>query len=148
MTRGGLAAPAQLSSPTPPRSSARLRLALLLVALCALVGAPLPVEAELSAASAAKARAEITVDTLDPMVVMPRAEVSAAGFVRNTGGFRLTDGSVRLRLSQGRLNSRAELAAAAAGRTASANGIVVAEQALPRRLARGSDFRFRLSADL
>jgi hypothetical protein len=82
------------------------------------------------------------------MIVMPRARVSASGAVRNTGGGRLSDGKVRLRLSAGRLNSRAELAAAGAGKTASANGVVVAEQDLPRRLARGADFRFRLSADL
>lgn len=131
-----------------PTSRRRSLHALIAFACVCAVSLALVSASTTAVAASAKARAEISVDNLDPMVVMPRAEVNASGFVRNTGGEVLTGGKVRLRLSQSRLNSRAELAAAAAGKTASANGVVVAEQALPQRLARGADFRFRISADL
>lgn len=145
MTSGGGRRPAPTAS-----AAARLGLISLLLTLPLLGGAlgrAAPADASLRDATS-KARAQLIVASLDPMVVMPRARIRATGSVRNNGDFRLTGGEIRMRLSRGRLNSRAELAAAAAGRTSSADGEIVARQRLPNRLRIGEEMPFDLDADL
>jgi len=81
-------------------------------------------------ASAATAPAALSVTTLSPAVATAGAELRVAGELTNTGKGRLRDIEIRLRLSDSRLNSRAELAAVAEGRTASRDGSVVVSASL------------------
>jgi hypothetical protein len=89
----------------------------------------------------------IDVTTLSPAVATTGATLQVAGTVRNTGSQPLRDASVRLRLSQTRLNSRSELAAVMDGQVASRDGTVVVEAPLDD-LAPGAEAPFDLRQPL
>ncbi len=121
-----------------------------LVLLVLLLLAPLALSAvpTSGAAAAKRARATVTVTTLDPQVGAPGQRLHAAGSVRNTGNLRLSGLVVDLRLSGTPLSSRAELATVAEGRTDSRRGQVVSSQRLPARLKPGQQAGFDLGVAL
>lgn len=112
------------------------RARVLLVLLVSLVGTGLPwtaptmTSATTARVAAATGPATVTVDSIDPAVVTDGSELRVVGRLANTGAQDLRDVEVRLRLSDTRLNSRAELAAVAEGRTASRDGEVVVARSL------------------
>lgn len=119
--------------------------------LAALVALPLAVVLALGPGGQASADhhlASIDLTTLDPSIGVPGARLRATGVVRVTGNLALTDVEVRLRLSRTRLNSRGELPAVVAGRTASRDGEVVASQRVPGRLTPGQQTGFDVAVDL
>lgn len=123
--------------------AARL-LAVLTALLSALTATVLPWGFPASPAAAATDPAAITLDTLSPALPTAGTDLLVAGEVTNTGRQELRNVEVRLRLSDTRLNSRAELAAVAEGLTTSRDGEVVVSRSLPD-LAAGESTRFDLT---
>lgn len=124
----------------------RLRRLLLTLALLA----PLVVCAAVTPgprASAATPVATVRLSTLTPAIGTTGTTIRAAGSVAATGEERLRDVEVRLRLSRTRVNSRAELAAVAAGRAPSRDGVTVVRERLPADLMPGQTAPFDLSLD-
>jgi hypothetical protein len=72
----------------------------------------------------------ITVSTLSPGVATSGSTLQVAGAVTNRGSQVVHKVSIRLRMSQGALGSRSELAAVAAGEVTSRDGTVVVEAPL------------------
>ncbi|HEX7186737.1 MAG TPA: DUF6049 family protein [Actinomycetes bacterium] len=83
------------------------------------------------AAQAASPPATITISTLTPDTATAGTLLRVAGRVANTGKQALRNVEVRLRLSDTRLGSRAELAAVVDGRTTSRDGAAVVTRNLP-----------------
>jgi hypothetical protein len=100
---------------------------------------PLAVVAPGPAAGAGGVR--ISVATQTPAVGTPGTDLHVTGTVSNTGSQVLRQVAVRLRLSETRLGSRAELGAVMAGQVTSRDGQVVAEVEVPD-LAPGSSAPF------
>lgn len=123
--------------------AARL-LAVLTALLSALTATVLSWGFPASPAAAATDPAVITLDTLSPALPTAGTDLLVAGEVTNTGRQELRNVEVRLRLSDTRLNSRAELAAVAEGLTTSRDGEVVVSRSLPD-LAAGESTRFDLT---
>jgi hypothetical protein len=98
-------------------------------------------------AAAAPAPARVAIESLDPAVATAGAVLRVTGRVANTGRQDLRNVEVRLRLSDSRLGSRAELTAVAEGRTTSRDGEVIAAGSLPD-LAPGETIPFDLSRAL
>jgi hypothetical protein len=98
-------------------------------------------------AAAAPPPARVAVDSLDPTIATPGSVLRVTGRVANTGRQDLRNVEVRLRLSDSRLGSRAELDAVAEGRTSSRDGEVIATGSLPD-LAPGQTVPFDLSREL
>ena len=73
----------------------------------------------------------IAISSLTPAVATAGSTLHVVGTVTNRGKRAVRDASARLRLSDTRLNSRAELAAVMDGKVASRDGQVVVEQPLP-----------------
>ena len=99
------------------------------------------------AARAATAPAAITLSGISPDVATSGDELRVTGEVANTGGTDLRNVEVRLRLSDTRLGSRAELAAVAEGRTSSRDGEAVVTRNLPD-LPPGQSQTFELTSAL
>ncbi|MGH8895050.1 MAG: DUF6049 family protein, partial [Actinomycetes bacterium] len=114
-----------------------------LVAVLALLAPLLAAGGHPSPAAAADGPVELTVDSLTPAVATTGGTLRVTGSITNDGRQDLRDVEVRLRLSDTRLNSRAELAAVAEGRTASRDGEVVVARGLPD-LATGRSMPFDL----
>ncbi len=98
-------------------------------------------------AQAAPAPASITLSGLSPDIATAGDELRVTGAVTNTSQADLRDVEVRLRLSETRLGSRAELAAVAAGRTSSRDGQAVVTRNLPD-LPPGQSQTFELTSEL
>jgi hypothetical protein len=124
--------------------SARSARRLLLAALVALTALPLW---SVPSAHAAGERARITLGSLSPAVATAGDDLHVTGTLDNRGTQDLRNVEVRLRLSDSRLNSRAELAAVMDGRITSRDGDVVASENLPD-LDAGSSTAFDLSRSL
>lgn len=86
----------------------------------------------------------LTVEALTPGVATAGTELRVSGRVDNSAREDLRDVEVRLRLSDTRLNSRAELASVVAGSTTSRDGNVIVSADLPD-LAAGESAEFSLS---
>lgn len=97
--------------------------------------------------AAAAGGVRLAVTTQTPAVTGPDSTLEMAGTVTNTTRQTLSGLSVRLRLSQTRLGSRSELAAVVAGKIASRDGVVVAEEPLSD-LAPGSSSAYRITRAL
>lgn len=122
----------------PAGPGARLLAALaLLLPLLAALGPARP-------AAAAPAPARVAVDSLEPAVATGGTQLRVTGRVANTGRQDLRNVEIRLRLSDSRLGSRAELVAVSEGRTSSRDGEVITSSTLPD-LAPGQTVPFDLS---
>jgi len=114
---------------TRPARRALLVVLLVLAPLLAAAGAP----SVAPAAGAAEADAEpvvLRVDALSPSVATTGSTLRVAGRVANVGRQALRDVEVRLRLSDTRLTSRAQLDSVARGETTTLDGDAVAAQGL------------------
>ena len=137
----------RVSSPTrmtPTRSGAGLLVVLLVLAPLLAAGAPAPSSPAAGAAEADDEPVVLRVDALSPSVATTGSTLRVAGRVANVGRQALRDVEVRLRLSDTRLNSRAELDAVARGETTSLDGDAVVAQGLADVDA-GPDGRLRAS---
>ena len=101
-----------------PGRVARLAVLVLLLAPAVLAGA---------GPAGAAGGVAIAVTTLTPAVGAPGGTLQVAGSVTNRGGAVVHRASIRLRISQGALGSRSELAAVAAGQVTSRDGTVVVQ---------------------
>jgi Family of unknown function (DUF6049) len=90
---------------------------------------------------------KVTVTTLSPAVATAGSTLQVAGTVTNTGTQTVRRASVRVRLSDTRLNSRSELVAVMAGRVSSRDGQVIVEAPLDD-LAPGTSAPFDLRQPL
>src|SRR3954471_21430499 len=97
-----------------------------MLAVLALLLAPLLAGVPAPRADAA-AGVRLTVTSLTPAVATSGSTLDVIGTVRNHGNQVIRHAAVRLRISDTRLNSRAELNAVMAGRVASRDGQVVVE---------------------
>ena len=118
---------------TPP---ARLRVAALTVLVAILVagqlsGLPSAGLGGRTPASAATAPAAITLSGISPEIATGGDQLRVTGEIANSSRSDLRNVEVRLRLSDTRLGSRAELAAVAEGRTTSRDGQAVVTRNLP-----------------
>ena len=141
-----------MTRPGTRSRSAHLRVAALtvLVALLGvgqLGGLPGAVLSGRTPVAAATSPATITLSGISPDVATAGDQLRVTGEIANTGRSDLRDVEVRLRLSETRLGSRAELAAVAEGRTASRDGQAVVTRNLPD-LPRGQSQTFDVSTAL
>jgi hypothetical protein len=133
-------------APPAARTGGRdLRGRLVTAAATVLVLLPLAVAAPRPAVAASGVRVAVTSQT--PAIGTVGSTLRVTGTVSNTGRQVLRHAAVRLRLSDTRLGSRAELAAVMAGEVTSRDGQVVTEVALPD-LRPGSSAPFDLGQAL
>jgi hypothetical protein len=81
--------------------------------------------------AAAAGGVKIAVSSLTPAVATAGSTLQVVGTVTNRGDQVVRDASARLRISDTRLHSRAELAGVMAGEVSSRDGEVIAEEPLP-----------------
>jgi hypothetical protein len=112
------------------RGATWLAVLVLLVGPAVLVGA---------GPAAASGGLSVTVGTLTPAVGTSGSTLQVAGAVTNRGSQVVHKVSIRLRMSQGALGSRSELAAVAAGEVTSRDGTVVVEAPLGDLAPGGSE---------